>query len=139
MTIAWWHWLALGLVLIALEMRTHGGFYILVFGVTAILRQRPEPARVRRTGLGAAAAVPAAFPSCRCWSSAIRTSAPQADAGMTRQDICMTSPPAGALADKMIAGCAHRETSAGRDALASLRAGVIWRCVPDRRQLVCGS
>jgi inner membrane protein len=36
MTIAWWHWLALGLVLIALEMRTHGGFYILVFGVTAI-------------------------------------------------------------------------------------------------------
>ena len=36
MTIAWWHWLALGLLLIALEMRTHGGFYILVFGVTAI-------------------------------------------------------------------------------------------------------
>jgi membrane protein implicated in regulation of membrane protease activity len=36
MTIEWWHWLALGLVLVALEMRTHGGFYILVFGVTAI-------------------------------------------------------------------------------------------------------
>ena len=36
MTIAWWHWLALGLVLIGVEMRTHGGFYILVFGVTAI-------------------------------------------------------------------------------------------------------
>jgi inner membrane protein len=36
MTIAWWYWLTLGLVLIALEMRTHGGFYILVFGVTAL-------------------------------------------------------------------------------------------------------
>jgi len=36
MTIVWWDWLALGLLLIALEMRTHGGFYILVFGVTAI-------------------------------------------------------------------------------------------------------
>jgi membrane protein implicated in regulation of membrane protease activity len=36
MTIVWWHWLALGLLLIALEMRTHGGFYILVFGVTAM-------------------------------------------------------------------------------------------------------
>jgi membrane protein implicated in regulation of membrane protease activity len=36
MTIAWWHWLTLGLLLIALEMRTHGGFYILVFGVTAM-------------------------------------------------------------------------------------------------------
>jgi membrane protein implicated in regulation of membrane protease activity len=37
MIIAWWHWLALGLVLVALELAVSGGFYILFFGVAAIV------------------------------------------------------------------------------------------------------
>jgi membrane protein implicated in regulation of membrane protease activity len=37
MIIAWWHWLALGLVVIALELAVAGGFYILFFGVAAIV------------------------------------------------------------------------------------------------------
>jgi membrane protein implicated in regulation of membrane protease activity len=32
----WWHWLALGLVLVALEMAASGGFYVIFFGVAAI-------------------------------------------------------------------------------------------------------
>ena len=32
----WWYWLVLGLVLIALEMATSGGFYIIFFGVAAV-------------------------------------------------------------------------------------------------------
>jgi len=36
MAIVWWHWLALGLVLIALELAASGGFYIIFFGVAAI-------------------------------------------------------------------------------------------------------
>jgi len=36
MTILWWHWLALGLVLVALEMTTAGGFYMVFFGIAAI-------------------------------------------------------------------------------------------------------
>jgi membrane protein implicated in regulation of membrane protease activity len=37
MEIAWWHWLALGLVLIALELAASGGFYIIFFGVAAVV------------------------------------------------------------------------------------------------------
>lgn len=37
MAIVWWHWLALGLVLIALELAASGGFYIIFFGVAAIV------------------------------------------------------------------------------------------------------
>jgi membrane protein implicated in regulation of membrane protease activity len=36
MLITWWHWIALGLVLILLEMAASGGFYIIFFGVAAI-------------------------------------------------------------------------------------------------------
>ena len=36
MTIEWWHWLALGLILVALELAAAGGFYIIFFGVAAI-------------------------------------------------------------------------------------------------------
>ncbi len=36
MMIAWWHWLALGLILVALEMAASGGFYIIFFGIAAI-------------------------------------------------------------------------------------------------------
>ena len=33
----WWHWLLLGLLLLGAEMMTPGGFYILFFGIAAIL------------------------------------------------------------------------------------------------------
>jgi hypothetical protein len=33
----WWHWLLLGLILVALEMAAAGGFYIIFFGVAAIV------------------------------------------------------------------------------------------------------
>lgn len=36
MNITWWHWLVLGLVLIALEMAASGGFYVIFFGIAAI-------------------------------------------------------------------------------------------------------
>jgi inner membrane protein len=32
----WWHWLLLGLVLVALEMAAAGGFYVIFFGIAAI-------------------------------------------------------------------------------------------------------
>ena len=32
----WWHWLVLGLVLIALEMAASGGFYVIFFGIAAL-------------------------------------------------------------------------------------------------------
>ena len=34
---AWWFWTALGLVLVALELATPGGFFIIFFGVSALL------------------------------------------------------------------------------------------------------
>jgi membrane protein implicated in regulation of membrane protease activity len=37
MTIFWWHWVVLGLVLAVAEVATAGGFYIIFFGVGAIL------------------------------------------------------------------------------------------------------
>lgn len=33
----WWYWLVLGLVLIALEMASSGGFYIIFFGVAGMV------------------------------------------------------------------------------------------------------
>lgn len=36
MIISWWHWLALGLILVALELAAAGGFYIIFFGIAAI-------------------------------------------------------------------------------------------------------
>jgi membrane protein implicated in regulation of membrane protease activity len=33
----WWYWLVLGLVLIALEMASSGGFYIIFFGFAAVV------------------------------------------------------------------------------------------------------
>ena len=36
MPMQWWHWLALGLLLVALEMAASGGFYIIFFGISAI-------------------------------------------------------------------------------------------------------
>ena len=37
MTILWWHWLVLGLVLAVAEMATAGGFYLIFFGMGALL------------------------------------------------------------------------------------------------------
>lgn len=36
LTLAWWHWLVLGLVLVLLEMAASGGFYVIFFGVAAL-------------------------------------------------------------------------------------------------------
>jgi membrane protein implicated in regulation of membrane protease activity len=36
MTLLWWHWLALGLILVGLEMAASGGFYVIFFGIAAI-------------------------------------------------------------------------------------------------------
>ena len=32
----WWHWLVIGLILIALEMAASGGFYVIFFGIAAL-------------------------------------------------------------------------------------------------------
>ena len=37
MEILWWHWLVLGLVLVVAEMASAGGFYIIFFGIGAIV------------------------------------------------------------------------------------------------------
>lgn len=37
MTVLWWHWLALGLVLVLLELAAPGGFYVIFFGLAAIV------------------------------------------------------------------------------------------------------
>jgi membrane protein implicated in regulation of membrane protease activity len=37
MTIDWWHWLVLGLLLMVAELATPGGFYIIFFGIGALL------------------------------------------------------------------------------------------------------
>jgi membrane protein implicated in regulation of membrane protease activity len=33
----WWHWVLLGLLLLGIEMVTPGGFYILFFGLAALI------------------------------------------------------------------------------------------------------
>jgi membrane protein implicated in regulation of membrane protease activity len=32
----WWHWLIIGLVLVALELAASGGFYVIFFGIAAL-------------------------------------------------------------------------------------------------------
>ena len=32
----WWHWVAIGVILIALEMAASGGFYVIFFGIAAL-------------------------------------------------------------------------------------------------------
>ena len=36
MSLEWWHWLVLGLILVALELAASGGFYVIFFGIAAI-------------------------------------------------------------------------------------------------------
>ena len=45
MAIVWWHWLVLGLLLIAAEIAAAGGFYIIFFGIAAIARRPAGGAR----------------------------------------------------------------------------------------------
>ena len=37
MTVLWWHWLVLGLALVTAELTAAGGFYIIFFGVGALV------------------------------------------------------------------------------------------------------
>ena len=37
MNITWWHWLVLGLMLVAIEMAASGGFYVIFFGIAALV------------------------------------------------------------------------------------------------------
>ena len=37
MDILWWHWLVLGLLLVLAELAASGGFYIIFFGIAAIV------------------------------------------------------------------------------------------------------
>jgi hypothetical protein len=46
----WWHWLVLGLVLIALEMAAAGGFYIIFFGVAAVIVSLLQLAGIAQAG-----------------------------------------------------------------------------------------
>src|SRR5918994_1952610 len=32
----WWHWLVVGLILVALELAASGGFYVIFFGIAAL-------------------------------------------------------------------------------------------------------
>lgn len=36
LSLSWWHWLVLGLLLVLLEIAASGGFYVIFFGVAAI-------------------------------------------------------------------------------------------------------
>ena len=36
MGLEWWHWLVLGLVLVALELAASGGFYVIFFGIAVL-------------------------------------------------------------------------------------------------------
>src|SRR4051812_1480130 len=37
MDILWWHWLVLGLILLVAELATAGGFYVIFFGIGALV------------------------------------------------------------------------------------------------------
>jgi len=37
MDIEWWHWLVLGLVLVIAELASAGGFYVIFFGIAALV------------------------------------------------------------------------------------------------------
>jgi membrane protein implicated in regulation of membrane protease activity len=36
LSLSWWHWVVVGLVLVLLEMAASGGFYVIFFGVAAL-------------------------------------------------------------------------------------------------------
>ena len=37
MSLLWWHWIVIGLLLVLAEMASAGGFYVIFFGVAALL------------------------------------------------------------------------------------------------------
>ena len=53
----WWYWLVLGLVLIALEMASAGGFYIIFFGVAGVVVALLAATGIWRSRLAAVAAL----------------------------------------------------------------------------------
>ena len=53
----WWHWLVIGVILVALEMAASGGFYVIFFGVAALAIAGTSRARLGGAGLGAARAL----------------------------------------------------------------------------------
>ena len=83
MDMQWWHWAVLGLVLGLLELATPGGFFIVFFGVGAMLvsgcRCSGSPVRCGCSGCSSASC-----PSSASSSSAIRccaACAPRSDTG----------------------------------------------------------
>ncbi len=68
----WWYWVVLGLLLTGLELATPGGFFVIFFGVGALLVGGLVVDRRWRSGLGAVAAVHGAVGRRRWCSSASR-------------------------------------------------------------------
>ena len=62
----WWHWLVLGLVLVALEMAASGGFYVIFFGIAALVVGALHLFGLAGSGLAAVAAVLGRCRSRRC-------------------------------------------------------------------------
>ena len=72
MDMQWWHWAVLGLVLGLLELATPGGFFILFFGVGALLVSLLSHASGSAGRCGCSGCCSASCPSSPCSSSAIR-------------------------------------------------------------------
>ncbi len=68
----WWYWMLLGLVLLGAEMVTPGGFYILFFGLAALIVGSCDRPGVRPGGMAPVAACFQDLQFCHCWSFADR-------------------------------------------------------------------
>ena len=68
-----WMWIALGLVLAAIELATPGGFFIIFFGVGAVVVGLLQRGRAAGAGVGAVAASSPSSPWRRCASSGSRS------------------------------------------------------------------
>ena len=66
MDMLWWHWIAFGLVLAGFEMLTPGGFFVVFFGVGALLVGLLQLARAWRARRGCSGCCSR---SCRWWRS----------------------------------------------------------------------
>ena len=71
----WWYWLVLGLVLVALEMASSGGFYIIFFGVAAVVVALLAATGLAAPSLDSVAAVLRALGRHRSSCSATRSCA----------------------------------------------------------------
>ena len=95
MDMQWWHWAVLGLVLGLLELATPGGFFILFFGVGALLGR----------------------PAARCSASAVRCGCSGCCSRSSR------SSPSSSSAIRCCAACAPRSPPAPIDSLTRRRRG----------------